>query len=331
MPTMQLGALLEPGLRNEAAMVYRPRYEGIRALLGEIMWFEATSDKLQEIWGFIEAPLYFTWWPDASPIPAGQIASQRFSIINRDFGRRIYLPRNSEDEQTGTAMAFARMIADNYAMLPHEVFFQVIQEAAYNGTTNPLIVLPTWADGNDMFESSSRYGSSNGNIVASQSFSTVQGVTSAIFATYRRFVEFQNTQSREFFNPQDAKRMTIFHSSAQSLVFAQAEFQTRVPWEVTSGSNSTGQTPTNVLKEAQFDLRYYNSQRITTNTCYCFLRGLPDYLRPFWRQVRKGYTEWQGNFVTSDHARDTGQVYVQGDCREGYGGALAIGAIKVTT
>lgn len=326
---MQLGALGEPGLRNYGSMIYRPMYEGIRAMLGDFVALELTSDKLAEIYGFIEAPLYFTHWAQSKPIPAGTISSQRFEIRNNDFGRRIYLPRNWDDEQTGTAMAFAKMIAETYALLPHEVFFQIIQESAFNGTTAPYPYLVKWADGSDMFETSTRYGSSSGNTVTLTSASTVQGVITDIASVYRRFTEFQNTQSREFFNAQQCKQMTIVHGSAQSLVMLQAEFQTRVPWEVTAGATGTGQTPTNILKEAQFDIRFFNSQRITATAYYAFLRGLPDPLKPLWRQVRKNYTEWQGSFVTSDHSRDTGEVYVQGDCREGYGGGLAIGAIEV--
>lgn len=326
---VQIGALLEPGLRSEAAFVYRSNYEGLKAQIGECIWMEMTSDKLQEIFGFIEATPYLTWWPADTIIPSADMGSQRFSIINRDFGRRINLPRNVEDDQTGTAMAMAREIAKTASLLPHECFFQIIQEQAYNGTTRPLPVLPKWADGGDMFETSTRYGSSSGNTVTITSAATVQGVITDIFSSVRRWQEFQNTQNREFFNAAETKNFTIFHSTAQTLVFNQAEFQTRTPWEVTSGSNSTGQTPTNILQEAKLRIRYIGSQRITTSTYYLLLNGLDNPRRPLWRQVRKGYTEWQGNFVSSDFARDTGITYVQADVREGYGGALAIGALKV--
>ena len=329
-PTVQIGGLLEPGLRSEAAFVYRPRYEGVKATIGECIWMEATSDKLQEVFGFLEAPPYLTWWPADSPIPSGDIGSQRFTIINRDFGRRVNLPRNVEDDQTGTAYTFARMIAQTYALLPQECFYQILQEQAYNGTTRPLPVLPKWADGSDMFESTTRYGSSSGNQVSVSSTSTVQGIITDIFSSVRRWQEFQNTQSREFFNNNETRRFTVFHGPSLSLVMNQAEFQTRTPWEVTSGANGTGQTPTSVLKEAGLDIKYVANQRISSTPYYLLMRGLEPALRPLWRQVRKGYTEWVGNFVTSDQSRDTGVTYVQADCREGYGAALAIGAIKVT-
>lgn len=326
-PTIQIGGLLEPGLQSTAAYIYRPRYEGVKAQIGECVWLEATSDKFQEIFGFLESPPYFTHWPQGTPIPSGDIESQRFSITNYDFARRVYLPRNVEDDQTGTAYAFARMIAQTYALLPHECFYQILQEQAYNGTTRPLPVLPKWADGGDMFEASTRYGSSSGNTVTLTSASTVQGVITDVSSCVRRFNEFQNTQSREFFNAAETKRFTIFHGTAQTMVMAQAEFQTRTPWEQTA--STTGQTPTNLLKENGYDIKYVNNQRITATAYYVLLRGLENPLRPLWRQVRKNYTQWEGTFVTSDIARDNGTPYVQGDCREGYGGPLAIGALEI--
>lgn len=328
--TIGIGGLLEPGLRSEAAMIYRPRYEGVKAQIGDCIWMEATSDKLKEVYGYLESPPYLTWWPASTPIPSANFASQRFEIVNRDFGVRVNLPRNVEDDQTGTAFTFARMIAKTYAQLPQECFFQILQESAFNGTTNPLPVLPKWADGGDMFESSTRYGSSSGNVVGVTSTSTVQGILTDIFSVVRRFQEFTNTQSRPFFDPNETRNFTIFHGTAVTLVMNQAEFQTRIPWEVTASTNGTGQTPTNVLQEAKLKIKYVPaSTYIADSKYYVLLNGIEAALRPLWRQVRKGYTEWQGNFVTSDVSRDTGVTYVQADCREGYGAPLAIAAIKV--
>lgn len=328
--TMMIGGLLEPGLRNEASQVFAPIYQGVRAQIGDVIWMEGTSDKFQEVFGFLEAPLYFTHWPQETPIPSGAIESQRYVIVNRDFARRVYLPRNVEDDQTGTAMQFARMIAQTYAILPEQIFYQIMTNTSYNGTTAPMPVIPNSADGNALYLTTTRYGSSSGNVVSVTSTSTVQGILTDIYSVRRRFIEFQNTQSQPFWDPPMVNSLRIFYGSSLTGVMAQAEFQTRVPWEVTSGANGTGQTPTNILKDASFDIRFTNSQRITNSQYYCFLRNVESAKRPIWRQVRKGYTEWQGNFVTSDHSRDTGQVYVQGDCREGWGSILAIGTIRVS-
>lgn len=326
MPYFQTGALLEPGLRSEFTSVYTPIYEGVKAAIGEVIWMDATSDKLQETFGFMNAPLYMVRWEDASIIPSKAVGSQRFSIRNTDFGRRAVLPRNVDDDQTSSAVRVAHELATTAAVLPEQIFYQYIT----NATDNTLLAtVPNSADGNALYSSSTRYGSSSGNIVSVTSTSTVQGVITDIFSVYRRLSEFQNTEGQPFMDPIFAKKLTIFHGTALALVMAQAEFQTRTPWEQTSGANGTGQTPTNVLKEAAFDIRYVMSQRITTSRYYVFVRGLDVAKRPIIRMVRKGYTEFPGNFVNSDFSRDTGQTYVQADLREGWGSALAIATVAV--
>lgn len=324
MPYFQIGALLEPGLRNEFSQVYMPIYEGVRAQIGDVIWLDATSDKLEEIYGFMEAPLYMVRWPADSIIPSKAVSSQRFAVINRDFGRRAVLPRNVDDDQTGTALQVAQALAKTQAILPEQIFYQYIQGSTDN---NLLPNIPNSADGTALYSASTRYGSASGNIVSqTSSWGTVQDVITDIFGCQRRFIEFQNTESQPFFDATMTKSMSVFYGSSVTLVAAQAEFQTRNHSVV----SSTGAATTNILREAGFDIRWINSQRITNTRAYVFLRNLPNYMRPIIRQVRKGYTEYPGNFVNSDFSRDTGQSYVQGDCREGWGSALAIGTIRVS-
>lgn len=327
MPYFQIGALLEPGIRSEFTTVYTPRYEGVKAAIGEVMWMDATSDKLQEVFGFMNAPLYMVRWPADSIIPSKAVGSQRVTAINRDFGRRAVLPRNVEDDQTGSAVKTARELAVTASILPEQIFYQFIQA----GTDNTLLPnIPNSADGNALYLGSTRYGSSSGNIVSVSSTSTVQGVITDILSVQRRFVEFQNTESQPFFDVSDTRQLSIFHGPTLTMVMAQAEFQVRTPWEQTAGANGTGQTPTNLLKDAKLDIRFVNNQRITGTSYYCFLRGLDRSKRPLTRMVRKGYTEYPGNFVTSDFSRDTGQTYIQADLREGWFSVLAIGTCRVS-
>ncbi len=320
-----IGGLLEPGIRSEFISVYTPRYEGVRAAIGDVIWLDATSDKLQEVYGFMNAPLYMVRWEADSIIPSKSVGSQRFQVRNTDFGRRAVLPRNVEDDQTGSAVNVARQFANTTAILPEQIFYQYIQ----NGTDNTLLAtVPNSADGNALYITTTRYGSSSGNVVtATGGTTTVQGIITDLTSVYRRFAEFQNTESQPFFDASQAKNISIFHGTTLSMVMMQAEFQTRTPWEQTSGA--TGQTPTNLLQEAGFRIKYVNNQRITGSLYYVFLRDLPAAQRPIFRQVRKGFTEFPGNFINSDFSRDLGQTYVQADLREGWGSALAIGTCRV--
>ena len=326
----QIGALLEPGLRSEHAFVYQQQMELLQSEIGDIAWLDVTSDKLQEVRGFMETAGYFSWWPADSPPPTVQVSSQRFVVINRDFALRHVLPRNVEDDQSGTVPALARQFASAQATLIVDGFYQMMQSTAYNGTTAPFPTTITAADGTGPYSTAARYGSANGNVVTVTGTTTVQQIITDIISMKRRYIEFQNTQTRPFWVGGEFNKMTIFHGSSLSLVMQQAEFQTRVPWEVTSGANGTGQTPTNLLLQSRgLDIRYVNSQRITGTLYYSFLRGVEPAKRAFFRQVRKGLTQWDGTFAVSDYARDTGRVYVQADCRENWSSALMISSIRV--
>ena len=229
-------------------------------------------------------------------------------------------------------MATALEMARHYKMLSLEIVMQLLTGTAYDGSTHPFPSTGMFseADGSGVYSSSTRYGSSSGNIVSVSSTSTVQGVITDIFSSHRRLTEFLNTQTRPYHDPLATKKLSVLHGSATTQVMNAAYFQTRVPWEQTAGANGTGQTPTNLLREGGFELNFVHcSTYISDSKYYLFMRGIEPYKRPIWCTRRKGYEQWQATFITSDHTRDTGQVYIQGDCREGYGGALAISTVSV--
>ena len=52
------GALLTQGLRADFAKVYKSEYDGIMQDLGDIFWLDATSDKLKEVYAYLESAPY---------------------------------------------------------------------------------------------------------------------------------------------------------------------------------------------------------------------------------------------------------------------------------
>lgn len=321
-----IGALLTQGIKREFALVYAPRYKGVMDRIGEVVWLEVTSDKISELYGFMNAAIYPVRWDPGNVIGAQSILSVQFRVANRDFGRRVYLPRNYEDDQTGTAFQVARTLGTNWATLSERIFYQVIQA----GTDNDLLPAnPNAADGNAIYLTTTRYGSSSGNVVSVVDTATVQGVITDIYSVKRRFMEFQNTESQPFWDPTDVDRgLTIFHGTALTQVMEQARYQMRIPLAASTATSNAGIS--NTLSDASWTPTFVNNQRITNSRYYCFLRGVDGAQRPLFRQVRKNMTEAQGNWATSDHTRDVGEPYIQFDSREGWGSALAIGTIRVS-
>ena len=147
--TVMAGALLTPGIRAEFVEVWSPIYDGLKGQFGDIIWLDATSDKLTEIYAFLESTPYPERWDRGTVIPAKNFKSRQFSVTNRDWGFRIYHHSNDEgDDQTGSLMAKVRELAQNWVILDEEIIYQFIQDAA-----NPRLLpaVPNSADGNDLY------------------------------------------------------------------------------------------------------------------------------------------------------------------------------------
>lgn len=325
-----IGPLLTQGIRNEFAFAYSPAYQTVMSEISQVMWADATSDKISELYGGMKSPLHPVAWKPGDIIGSKSLLSSQYRVQNRDFGRRVYLPRNYTDDQTGTVMAVSRGLGQNWAMLPERIFYQYIQA----GTDADLLpAVPTSEDGNALYVGTTRYGSASGNIVTQTGSSTVQQIITDFFSVVRRFMEFQDTESQPFWPADIVRRngVTVFYGSSLTLVMQQTAVQLlahSVSTGVDATTPATGAATTNTLIASGIPVTWVPSQRITNTAIYTFLRGLPVEKRPIVRQVREGMTEAQGNWSTSDHTRDTGEEYVQFKSREGWGSYLAIGTIK---
>lgn len=327
---LAIGALLTQGIRNEFALSYEPSYKGVEAQLKDVIWFDATSDKISELYGVWESPTYPVLWPPGEVIGSKNILSRQFRVQNRDFGRRVYLPRNWEDDQTGQAFNIARGLGRNWGRLPELIFYQYIQAS----TNNDLLpAVPNSLDGNALYISSTRYGSSSGNIVTQTGSSTAQQIITDLFSSFQRLMDFQDTESQPYWDPADlARGVTVTYGTTLLLVMQLALKNSAIHSTIAGTSTTNVQTGApipNVLMASGFSINPVPTQRITNTAIYLFLNGLPIEKRPIVRQIRKGMVEHIGNYETSDHTRDTGEQYIQFDSREGWGSALAIGTIKI--
>lgn len=321
-----IGALLEPGLRANYWEVWRPRYDGFMNAIGRVIWAEAPSDKVQEIYGYPLTAPYPRLWKNSHNMPSDNFMSRRFAVLNRDYAVRVYLPRNWDDDQTNSVFTVARDIGKNWGTLPERIFYAYIQGSI---DLDLLPIIPQSADNNALYSTSTRYGRGGGNGVSQSGSSTVQQQITDLFGVYQGYQELQNTKNQPLFDLADLSKIMVFYGTSMTLLMAQAQYQTRLPWEQTTGSNGTGQTPTNLNKEGPVSFEYVGSQRISDSKLYCFLPDLPVERRPLLRQVRKGQQEAQGNLSTSDHSRDTGEPYIQFDSREGWGSPEAPATFRV--
>lgn len=325
---VNIGALLTAGLRADYSQAFTPRYQGVMARIGSVVG-EVPSDKLTETYGALKSPIYPIRWDAGTEMPSKDVLSIQISVTNRDWGRRVYLPRNWEDDQTKTAWQVARGLGQNWATLPERLFYQYI-----TASTDPdlLPVLTTSYDGTALFSASAREGATSGNVVTQTGSSTVQQVITDFFSMDARFNDFQNSESQPFWDPSDLNHYTLFYGTSLNLVMMQAAKQMVVQGKITGTSTtdvSTSAGVNNTIIASGKTVSWQMSQRITNSAIYSFLTGIPNEYRAVARQLRKGLNEAVGNWETSDHTRSTGQPYIQYDNRETIFSFLFQSAVKI--
>jgi len=321
-----LGALLTPGLRAEFARVYSESYleEGadVDAIVATV-----PSDKIKEIFGYPESAPYPVRWDRGNLIGSKSFKSIQNTIINRNWGRRIYIHSDDVgDEQTGQAWNQVRELGRNWGSLRSRIFSQYIQ----NATDNDLLpTVPNSADGSALYISTTRFGVSGGNIVTQSGSTTVQQLINDLFDVKRRYIDFQNTETQPLLDPGiiQNKGLHIFYGSSMNQLFEQG-LKAAV---VAIGANTTTSNAgvSNLVMATGYPITVTATQRITNTAFYTFIKGLPTEKRPLTRLVREGFSEAQGNWETSDHTRDTGELYVQFRSREGWGSMVPYATVKV--
>jgi hypothetical protein len=326
MNIINAGALLTPGLLADLSYVYKTTYKGVYERLKDVVWLDATSDKLQEIRGYLNAAPYPERWDRGSTIASAAMQAVQFTIPNQDWGKRIYLHDDDvQDDQTGSMWTMARDLGEHWATLPERVFYQVMQS-----TTDPTLlpVQPNAADGTGIYSGSSRFGIATGNQF-NNTGQTVNAVLNDIFTIKQTYINMQDTQNQPLWDPTQIQRngFRLFYGPALTLVMAQAAKANIVPIGPNTATSNAGVT--NVLLADGTPIGFEINQRITGNSFYAWLQGLPVEKRGFIRQIRQGFFESIANWETSDHTRDTGELYLQYKDREGYGLGVVFNTVKV--
>jgi hypothetical protein len=309
----------------DAAYVYKSTYKGVYERLKEIVWLDATSDKLQEIRGYLNAAPYPERWDRGSTIASDTMTSIQFTIPNQDWGKRIYFHDNDvQDDQTSSLYQMARDLGEHWATLPERIFYQVLQS-----TTNSALLgtIPNAADGLGLYSGSARFGIATGNQFTA-SGTTVTAVMNDIFTVKQTFINMQDTEGEPLWDPStiQSKGFRIFYGPSLTLQMSQALKAAIVPIGANTATSNAGVT--NFVLSDGTQITAENNQRITGNSWYSWLQGMPVEKRCFVRQIRQGFFESVGNWETSDHTRDTGELYLQYKNREGYGLILPFNTVK---
>lgn len=328
------GALLTQGLRADFARIYKSEYEGVMQDLGDIFWMDAVSDKLKEFYAYLESAPYPIRKDKGMVIESKPMKSIQFNVINRTWARKIEWDwEDRQDDQTGSLFDQSRDLGRNWSTLIERI---IVGQFIQNSSDNDLLpTVPNSADGSALYISTTRFGSSSGNIVSQTGSTNVQDIITDLYGAVRRLSEFQDTESQPLWSPSALRRgITVIHGSSLTKVMALAAHQGLVHNTIAGSSTTdvqTGAAVSNTIMGGALGINwnFVPTQRITNSALYCFMRGLPVYKRPVFRQIREPFFETFATWENSDAARDNGQESIQFRSREGYGSGLPYATVKI--
>lgn len=320
-------SLLTAGLRTEFADTYAPQYKLMRERLSDVMEMGMPSNKLTELFAYLQSGTHPVRWPRGSEISDKNIKSVGFNVTNLDWGRRISWHENDrKDDQTRSMMDRARDLGYNFSMLHERVFFQLLTSAT---DTDLVPTVPNAPDRAALFSATDgdggdRFGVSGGNVVGGAGVATAGAVLTDFFTGYSVAKQFQDTEGQPLFDDSVLDQgATVIYGAANEQVFREAFIQSRRH----SVISSTGAAVTNIITESGLKATLWSTQRITNDDWYIIFRGARK--KPIFQLEREGLREAFANMDNSDQARSTKIEYIQWDARYGYGVGPAYGAIKI--
>lgn len=321
---------LRRGLRDAFATAYESRAEQIRMELEGMADLNLPSDTSEEFYAYYESAAHPRFWPRGEKVAKAGFGAVQFSVENKDWGREVEWHKNDEDDdQLRTLRARAAQTGDNFALLQHRVFFQLL-----NGTTD-VDLLPNSSlnapDGAGLFSTTdgagnARFGATNGNSLSGSGVSSSVDIRTDFFSVASQFGLFQDTEGQQLWNQSILDSgFIVLAARARLEKFTEAFNQNYTIAEATGGTANAAVQNLIISGGIKFELR--TTQYITGDDWYVFLRGATH--KPIFSQLRQEVEEVPFDEANSlEHAQTAHRSMIWRK-REGWGLFLPYGAIKV--
>ena len=321
-------SLLANGLRAEFTDTYtKIRNRQSDSRLGKVMDLNIGATNRRHEFAYTEAAPHLEHWERGATVPTDAFGSVKFESVAYNWARRVPWHKDDrKDDQTASLYDAAKAAGESAALLPERMFFDLI-----TGSTDTLPAVPLAPDGAAMFATTAggaaRFGATNGNLLTGNGIASTSAILTDYYAAIQQFKTFQDGKGQPMLSSELIDQgVLIIHSYADEQEMETAFLQKRQG--VVLGTDA-GTTPSNIVQDASRNVELWASSRLATGDWFVFLKASPKL--PTFRMEREGVREFEaledGN--NSDHVRNTGQEYVQWECREGAGIALPYGAIKI--
>lgn len=328
-PTVLAGSTLANGLSAH----FRDGYgqaTGTRQheLLAKVMDLGLPSTARQTPYAYYETAPYPRLNLRGNPVPFKPFASKSFTIINYNYELGIgWHEDDRADDQIQGLYDRASAGGRNWGTLKER--FLVALETSTPGDLLPAT--PNAADGAALFSatdgaSAARFGLSGGNIESGGGVASAAAVRTDFWQARARFAGFQDTEGQPLWDGSFLdKGFVIRYPAAHEELFREAFLQGRtLAGALTSTSNAA---VTNTILESGIPIWLWPTQRLSGNDWYVYAVGSQH--KAVFEQTRQDLMETIATRDNSDHARLTGEEWIQWKSRHGVGVFLPYQAVKV--
>lgn len=334
MSTVIAGQVLANGLRTEFTDTYQViRNRQADGRIGAVMDLGVGATNRRHKFAYFEAAPHMEQWIRGETVPTDAMGSVQFEVSVYNWARRVPWHKDDrKDDQTSSLVDMARTAGESAALLPVRFFFDLIS----NGS-DTLPAVPTAPDGAVMFATTdsggaNRFGVSSGNLLTGTGVASIGAIQTDYYSCLEQWKQFQDGKGQPMLSDETIDSgVIIIHAATRTQEFEEAFLQKR---QGILGPDNTSDAVTsvaasNLVQDASRNVTLWSTSRLTGDSYYVFLKNSPKL--PTFFLDREGIQEFaalEGD-NNSDHARDTGEEYVQWECRSGGGIALPYGAIKV--
>lgn len=296
---------------------------GRNTKLGNAMALGMPSDKRKEFYGYFESPPTIDRIDRGESITEDSFKAISYSVENLTWGKAIGFHEDDlEDIQLGDLRQVARGLAKRAAVLPEQVFFQILQ-----GSSNASLLkaIPTAPDGASLYSAtaggSDRFGISGGNIVTGTGVATGAAVRDDFWNAVERAMQFQDTEGEPLLDDGIVdKGVTICFNAANLEVYLEAFVQTR-------SAESNAAVTNTVLEGYKGGVTLWPTQRISDNDAYVFFNDIGP--KPIFEQVRQPPRLIDETRENSERARRYRIMATLLDMRAGYGVNVPYATVKI--
>lgn len=267
---------LRAGLRDAFDTAYESQAASIAEELGPLANLNLPSGTDQEVYAYYKDAPHPRYHPRGENMPQVGFDAVQFTVPNYDWS--IEVPWHKNDEADDQLRMLRPRVADageNYAMLDHRLFFQLL-----TGTTDAQLLpnaTPNAPDGAGLFSttdgaSAARFGATSGNLLTGTGVASSVTIRNDAYSALEQFGLFKNTQNHQLW-PKSVLDQGIIVMCGTAIEQAVMEAFNQNPTIHSINTATSNASVQNIFAAAGKKIEVRSTQYITDNDIYVFLRG----------------------------------------------------------